>query len=621
MSLKLPSIEKHYEILELLFNTIPYVFWKDKNGKYQGGNLNQARNLGFSSPKEFLGKTIFEILKDQKAAKAIDELDNKVMDEDITVTQEEKIITSNEEKVYLSQKSPIHDDEGEVIGMLGFAMDITEIKRQEELAKKERDRLIDLAAQVAHDIRSPTSALQMLENSCQELLPERERIALREAIARILDIANNLLNQYKPKNLKKSSLVDGRQAMLVSAAVLQLISEKRMQYQNLSIEFSHKFTQEGNFAFIKIDPADFNRMISNIINNAVDALDEKSGKIILRIEANKERVKIIIIDNGSGMPSELVKKITDNIIFTEGKKQGHGIGLSQVREVLQLNQGKFEVESKPGKGTKVILTFPRLAAPNWIAEKINLGMQDIVIILDDDSSIHFAWDKRFEPILQQAPDIKMQHFKQGQVALDYINKLSDKERTKVFLLTDYELLKQELNGLDVVARCDVKRSVLVTSHYTNKVILDRAISIGTKVLPKQLASEIPIKIDEKFTYVATQKEESNIPKKVDLVIIDDDERFTKSLMDYVFFDRAVACYHDPRKFLKEVAQYPKDTTICIDNNFGGGAGMKGLDVAEKLHALGYTRLFLLSGDAFKKEEVPAYLIAILKTDLEGIKKI
>ena len=159
MSLKLPSIEKHFEILELLFNTMPYVFWKDRDGKYQGGNENQAKGFGFFSPAEFVGKTVFEILKDQEAAKLIDAVDNKVMNEDITILNEEKIASPTGERTYLSQKSPIHDESGKAIGMLGFAMEITELKKREESVKKERDKLIKLAAQVAHDIRSPVATI------------------------------------------------------------------------------------------------------------------------------------------------------------------------------------------------------------------------------------------------------------------------------------------------------------------------------------------------------------------------------------------------------------------------------------------------------------------------------
>ncbi len=52
ISIKLPTIEKHYEILETLFNSMPYLFWKDTKGYYQGINMNHAKYFRFNSPKD-----------------------------------------------------------------------------------------------------------------------------------------------------------------------------------------------------------------------------------------------------------------------------------------------------------------------------------------------------------------------------------------------------------------------------------------------------------------------------------------------------------------------------------------------------------------------------------------
>lgn len=130
------SVIHPYFDLESLFNALPYLFWKNKEGKYQGSNLNQAINLGFNSPDDFVGKTIYEILDDQNSAKIIDQIDNTIMTQNKPLTIEEKILLPNgEEKFFLSQKYPTHDKKGNVIGLFGFAMDITEIKQMEIAVK------------------------------------------------------------------------------------------------------------------------------------------------------------------------------------------------------------------------------------------------------------------------------------------------------------------------------------------------------------------------------------------------------------------------------------------------------------------------------------------------------
>ncbi|MDO8954470.1 MAG: PAS domain-containing sensor histidine kinase [Gammaproteobacteria bacterium] len=613
MALKLPKIEKHYEILELLFNAMPYVFWKDKDGKYQGGNQNQATNLGFSSPSEFIGKTIYEILPDQQSAKLIDEIDNKVMRDNISVINEEKVVAPTGKKTYLSQKSPIHNEYGEVIGMLGFAMDITVIKMQEELITQDRNKLIGIAAQVAHDIKSPLASLLMLIKFCQDI-PEKERIALREAAMSIQDIANNLLTQFQPKTTENNLMLsEEAQAMLASAVILQLLAEKKLQYQDLAVKFEHQFSAISNFAFIKIEPSSFKRMLSNIINNSVDACNKEYAKISISLESNVDEVRIVIQDNGKGMPIELIDKIKNNIAVTQDKEGGHGIGLVQVREALGRHQGELEIESIVGQGTKVTLTFPKLLTPKWIAEEIKLGQEDEIIILDDDHSIHKAWDTRFKNILKENLNIKIRHFSQGHEARNFITALDDSARQKIFLLTDYELLKQDLNGLDVISQTHIKRSVLVTSHYADKLVLKRAAELGTKILPKLLASEIPITIDKAIHYKKLAL------KKVDLIVVDDNKLFSSSIKLYLH-PALVDCYQDPHDFLQHIDEYPKNVKIFLDNDFNL-SDIDGLKLAEILHGKGYTSLYLISGTDFHENELPHYLTSISKSNIKAIQQI
>ena len=139
------------------------------------------------------------------------------------------------------------------------------------------------------------------------------------------------------------------------------------------------------------------------------------------------------------------------------------------------------------------MTFPKAPNPSWMVEEILLYPNDTIIILDDDTSIHGAWDLHFQDILSSRPDIKIQHFAQGGKALDFIKNFNNKEN--LFLLSDYELLNQDLNGVDIIKHAQT-RSILVTSHFTNPDVIKAASNIRTKILPKQLASEVLIKVQE-----------------------------------------------------------------------------------------------------------------------------
>jgi FixJ family two-component response regulator/anti-sigma regulatory factor (Ser/Thr protein kinase) len=378
------------------------------------------------------------------------------------------------------------------------------------------------------------------------------------------------------------------------------------------IKFNSCFEPNSSFVFIKVDPSNFNRMISNLINNAVDAFEGKEGEIDLNLSLDDERVNIIIQDNGKGMPQKIVDKIMNNIAVTAGKKDGNGIGLAQVRNTLHISKGKMSIESEIGTGTKITLTFLRVGSPDWIAEEIVLHKGDTVVILDDDNSIHDAWNARFE---EYANIIKLKHFEVGEEAIDFINNAA--EKNKIFLLSDFELINQEFNGLQIIEKTSMqKQSVLVTSHYHNQPVRDLAAEIGVKILPKQLAPEVPIKIEEK----ERNKSAINNFKKIELVIIDDDQMLADSLVGLLKerFDGAKAYYH-PNHFLKDLSKYAKDTIICMDHDFK--TKIDGIELAKQLNEAGYTKLYLLSGKTFEDGEIPDYLTVLLKGDTDALDKL
>ncbi len=472
---------------------------------------------------------------------------------------------------------------------------------------KIKDKINKLAAQVVHDIRSPLASLKMVVTTMHDI-PEMERITLRSAVNNMEDIANQLLNKYEPKESLLSINETNAEPILLSASLLQILSQKKYQYKNTAVKFDYEFGDDSNFAFINIISSAFNRMISNLINNSVDAFKGGSGHVVLKLKVSDESATVIIEDNGKGMSQELINKIMNNEVITEGKDDGHGLGLTQVRETLQHSLGTLQINSTLGKGVQVVLTFPRVKQPNWVADTIYLNSDDTVIILDDDRSIHNAWAARFH---SETPNVILKHFTFGQDAIDYIGHLSPDEKDKVFLLTDFELLKQEFNGLQIVEQVKITRSILVTSHYANFEVQQMANATKTKILPKELAFSVTIK-------VARPESLKQLDDKIQVVIVDDDIVFANVLAKFAFKHCNVDKYNNPEDFLKNLDKYDHDTKICLDNNYNNSI-MKGTTVAKTLHEKGYTYLYIISGNEF--DTLPEYLTSIRKDDIESFKAI
>ncbi|MCC2624466.1 MAG: hypothetical protein K0R14_339 [Burkholderiales bacterium] len=489
--------------LENIIEYLPaHIYWKDVNGKYLGCNMKQARNLGLKSSDEIIGKTDFDLPWPEKSAEEFRENDIEVIKKGIIKTSEEKTLMDGHEVVVLSQKVPLKNEQDEIIGVLGISLDITD-RKEAERVKIERQasrelqhsRLRKVVAQVAHDIRSPAASLNMLMDCCTGIT-EQDRVAIRRAITRINDIANNLLGYFTPQleneTFASNLMMPKNLPLLVSADLLEIITEKRYEYSQLPVGFISNFSDSSYFAFISVESQAFARSISNLINNAVDAFEGKGGEVIINFEDCGKDVKITIEDRGKGISDVVINKIRNAVAVTDGKIAGHGIGYSQVRNMLEQNNGALDIQSDIGGGTKVTLTFPKISAPNWIADKIDLNSDDMIVILDDDPSIHDAWESRFNI---SAPHIWRKHFDQGLDAVNFLNNLTEIEKKKVFLLTDYELLKQGLHGLNVIEKTRVERSILVTSHYNNRSVRELAAMTKTRILPKLLAAKVKISVD------------------------------------------------------------------------------------------------------------------------------
>ncbi len=609
-----------FEINFIIASMPGYVYWKDLNSVYRGCNDNLVLISNLKSSKDIVGKTDYDFSWGTKNASEFIKADQFVIETLQTHISEQELPFKNTTRIFRTEKRPLIGKSGKVIGILGFAIEITAEKEAEKLKNEnekhriesqQQQRFREVVGQVNHDIKSPVASLQMLTKQCSHLLPENERNSYNKAITQITDIANNMMNYFKLKNKWEDILkLETNNSILISTELLEVLAEKKYEYIKKPISFTHNFSQIGNFAFININARTFERMISNIINNAVDALEDNIGIVNIKLDVKDNLVEIIIEDDGKGMPDKVKDKIMNNEAISAGKKDGHGIGLTQVRQVLEKNGGKLNIESELGVGTKIILTFPKAISPNWIAEIIKIEKDSLVVIVDDDPSIHGAWDSRFKV---EAREVTIKHFEIGKEAISYINNLTDTQKQQVLLLTDYELLKQNMNGLDVIKKSNIKNAILVTSHYANPEVCEIAGKENVKILPKGLAVNIPIVLKEKII--------SN-SKKVDMVWVDDAREFINDLITRFYSHLKVDFYYDPADFLKDVEQYPLDTKIILDGFYCDDSGFTiiadGITIAKKLHSAGYNNLYLTSSEDIPEQVLPNYVTFISKYDTENM---
>lgn len=358
-----------------------------------------------------------------------------------------------------------------------------------------------LAKQVAHDIRSPLSALNMVMGTLKDM-PEDKRVLIRSATQRINDIANNLLEKNKniatpnnkSENRKEYKLIPFV-TEFVPTLVDVLVSEKRMQYReyvNLEIDID---LYGGFGAFAHVNSSELKRVISNIINNSIEALEKKQGWVKVIVKKTGSKVEILIQDNGKGIPKHVLEKL-GNAGFSHDKSEtdaGSGLGIYHAKKTMEALGGLFLIDSTVGKGTTIKLVLPAVEAPKWFSDKIDLSEKKYLVSLDDDASIHQIWERRLKDYdLTEINHIK---FQSGESFEKYLMTNMDK-LTRTLFLVDFELLNQPKNGLQIIEDMGIENySILVTSRYGEAEIQARSLRLRVPILPKSLAGSVPIKLE------------------------------------------------------------------------------------------------------------------------------
>ncbi|HEX9082388.1 MAG TPA: HAMP domain-containing sensor histidine kinase, partial [Holophagaceae bacterium] len=114
---------------------------------------------------------------------------------------------------------------------------------------------------------------------------------------------------------------------------------------------------EGGPCIARLDPARFTRVVENLVTNALDAMTDMSGEVVLSWGRVTGGVQMCVRDNGRGIPKKLQKRIFEPF-FSYGKKRGTGLGMATVRKIIDEHGGSLEFTSEEGHGTEVHLVLP-----------------------------------------------------------------------------------------------------------------------------------------------------------------------------------------------------------------------------------------------------------------------
>lgn len=209
--------------------------------------------------------------------------------------------------------------------------------------------------QVAHDIRSPLTALSIGLKTLREV-PPATRNLLETAFARVESIANDILSSERREFLKTNPKTHMSQASIlqVNNSINQLIEEKKIEYQGKTINWIQDFALEDSHQVINVELSGLLRCVSNILNNAIE-VSPGEGYISVQTNLSNHRLNIAVSDQGPGIPEHLVSLILQG--RRTSKSAGHGLGVSGTKSFVESNGGIFDLDSS-ALGLTVRLNFP-----------------------------------------------------------------------------------------------------------------------------------------------------------------------------------------------------------------------------------------------------------------------
>ncbi|MDR0677890.1 MAG: ATP-binding protein [Holosporaceae bacterium] len=452
-------------------------FVVDKRGEYIYKNTAFSKIVGNINAEELDPKSW------ENSKEVIDSGEQVIVEEEYEGTS------------YLSVKSPLVID-GEIEGVIGLAVNDTDRKKAAELQIKNKEQETKIreqkefkafTAQVMHDISSPLACLEFIAKSPD--IPDSCQGMLKSMASSIRNICGTLQAKYREyEKLSNSS----QSANIFPSLVLdEIVKNKKFEYRDSKVKFD--FLSKTNDMHISIiaDQLGFERMISNLINNAVDACAKDSGVVEISFSLENEWAKIIIKDNGIGMPKEIIEKIKSRSTnFNSTKHSGYGLGLSQILAEISRYKGILDIESKENSGTTFSIKFPVVECPEWIAKQLTFEKGNVVVVLDDDPSVFKILEELFKNYSSDN-DLTLRFFTKSKDTLDFIKSFPEKE--KLFFISDYELRGDDFNGLTVILQSDLaKDRVCVLTGHSDKNLQDMAESSGVKILLKQFLSNVSI---------------------------------------------------------------------------------------------------------------------------------
>lgn len=252
--------------------------------------------------------------------------------------------------------SPIFDKDGNIVHFIAVKRDITEeVERAEKERREQQIRFIyNISGIIAHNLNNINMPIlvtaQMLKEEPELKKYEDKLNIIIASVEKATSLINKILNVSK-------NIMLLRKVVTLDKLINMTIERYKEQIPNNIVITTQLSSIETLRVSVDIDL--FTYALFNIIKNSIEAMP-KGGtiKILITKLSNENSVLIEIEDTGVGISEEILDLVFEPFFTTKLDRNALGVGLSEAKGIIEAHNGKIEIESEMGKGTKVRIYLP-----------------------------------------------------------------------------------------------------------------------------------------------------------------------------------------------------------------------------------------------------------------------
>jgi two-component system, NtrC family, sensor kinase len=349
----------------LILSAVDGVIAADKRGKIFIFNDMAAEIFGYSVGEALESLNIRDIYPDQKAHEVMQVLrSDEYGGWGKLRSYEVEVLSKSGERIPISLNASIVFEGDREVATIGFFHDLREIQRMKAELQKTQMQLLQsekmaslgkLAAGVAHQLNNPLAGITLytklvmedypLEEGAQKdllrVLEDAERC--RDTVKELLEFTRQTRQLMRPQDINRA----------ISRTLFLL--ENQTLFQNIIIEKD----LDPALPPVYSDIQQLGHLFMNIILNAAQAMGGKGELNVKTIFLPEtERVRIEIVDNGPGIPEQVLSHIFDPFFTTKQEGEGTGLGLSLVYGIVETHGGQIKARNVPGGGAAFIIELP-----------------------------------------------------------------------------------------------------------------------------------------------------------------------------------------------------------------------------------------------------------------------